>query len=98
MKNFYDEMPNGYQESIQKGLSAVRYFSRNMSFQTGSEEERIARLKQEIEAADAIVIGAGAGLSTSAMKKHVGHGGQGISISTDILMHRSLSIRNCSHL
>ena len=66
MKNFYDEMPNGYQESIQKGLSAVRYFSRNMSFQTGSEEEEIARLKQEIEAADAIVIGAGAGLSTSA--------------------------------
>ena len=66
MKNLYDEMPNGYQESIQKGLSAVRYFSRNMSFGTGSKEERIARLKKEIEAADAIVIGAGAGLSTSA--------------------------------
>ncbi|MDY6028787.1 MAG: hypothetical protein SPI71_00765 [Acidaminococcaceae bacterium] len=66
MKNLYDEMPNGYQESIQKGLGAVRYFSRNMSFETGSEEERIARLKKEIEAADAIVIGAGAGISTSA--------------------------------
>ena len=66
MKNLYDEMPNGYQESIQKGLGAVRYFSRNMSFGTGSKEERIARLKKEIEAADAIVIGAGAGLSTSA--------------------------------
>ena len=66
MKNLYDEMPNGYQESIQKGLSAVRYFSRNMSFGAGSEEEQIVRLKQEIEAADAIVIGAGAGLSTSA--------------------------------
>ena len=66
MKNLYDEMPNGYQESIQKGLSAVRYFSGNMSFGTGSEDEQIARLKKEIETADAIVIGAGAGLSTSA--------------------------------
>ena len=35
MKNLYDEMPNGYQESIQKGLGVVRYFSRNMSFGTG---------------------------------------------------------------
>ena len=66
MRNLYDEMPNGYQESIQKGLSTVRYFSRNMSFGTGSKEERISGLKKEIEAADAIVIGAGAGLSTSA--------------------------------
>ena len=66
MKNLYDEMPNGYQESIQKGLGVVQYFSRNMSFGTGSKEERIARLKKEIEAADAVVIGAGAGLSTSA--------------------------------
>lgn len=66
MKNLYDEMPNGYQESIQKGLGAVRYFSRNMSLGTGAKAERIARLKKEIEAADAIVIGAGAGLSTSA--------------------------------
>ncbi len=66
MKNLYDKMPNGYQESIQKGLGAVRYFSRNMSLGTGSKAERFARLKKEIEAADAIVIGAGAGLSTSA--------------------------------
>ena len=66
MKNLYDEMPNGYQESIQKGLGVVRYFSRNMSFGTGSKEERITRLKKEIEATDAVVIGAGAGLSTSA--------------------------------
>ena len=66
MKNLYSELPNGYQESIQKGLGAVRYFSRNMSFGTGTDEERINRLKQEIESADAIVIGAGAGLSTSA--------------------------------
>ncbi|MCI2155203.1 MAG: hypothetical protein LKK26_10760 [Solobacterium sp.] len=66
MKNLYDEMPNGYQESIQKGLSAVRYFSRNMTFETGSKEERLSGLKKEIEEADAIVVGAGAGLSASA--------------------------------
>lgn len=66
MKNSYDEMPNGYQKSIQKGLSAVRYFSKNMTFETGSKAEQIARLKKEIEEADAIVVGAGAGLSTSA--------------------------------
>ncbi len=74
MKNLSDGMPNGYQESIQKGLSAARYFGRNMSFGTYSnmsfgtysEEERISGLRKEIETADAIVIGAGAGLSTSA--------------------------------
>ena len=66
MRNNYSEMPNGYLESIKKGLSAVRYFSRNMSFGKGTKEERIAKLKEEIQTADAIVIGAGAGLSTSA--------------------------------
>ncbi len=66
MKNLYNKMPNGYQETIEKGINAVRYFSRNMSTGTGSAEERICRLKKELETADALVIGAGAGLSTSA--------------------------------
>ena len=66
MKNLYDDMPNGYQETINKGMSAVRYFSRNMSYGKGSKEEQIKRLLHEIKEADAIVIGAGAGLSTSA--------------------------------
>ena len=66
MKSLYNEMPDGYRESIQKGLVAVRSFRRNMSFGTGTDEERIKKLKKEIETADAIVIGAGAGLSTSA--------------------------------
>ena len=65
-KSLYGDTTNGYLESIQKGLSAVRYFSNRMSFGTGTREERIARLKKEIDTADAIVIGAGAGLSTSA--------------------------------
>ena len=59
-------MPNGYEESIRKGMSAVKYFGRNVSYGKGTKEENIARLKKEIETADAVVIGAGAGLSTSA--------------------------------
>ncbi|MBR1572979.1 MAG: hypothetical protein IJ655_09565 [Lachnospiraceae bacterium] len=66
MKNLYDDMPNGYQETIEKGMNAVRYFSRSMFYGKGSKEEQISRLKTEIKEADAIVIGAGAGLSTSA--------------------------------
>lgn len=66
MKSLYDEMPNGYQESIQKGLSAVRTLSRNMYYGHGPKEDNITRLKREIENADAVIIGAGAGLSTSA--------------------------------
>ena len=65
-KNLYNKMPNGYQETIEKGMNAVRYFSRNMSYGKGSKEEQINRLRQQIQEADAIVIGAGAGLSTSA--------------------------------
>lgn len=132
MKHLYKERPNGYQESIKKGLSAVRYFSRNMSFGTGSKEERISRLKNEIQTADVIVIGAGAGLSTSAgltysgarfdsyflilqesmvfgifipvasirfqIRKLAGHGGQGTSITIDMLMRRNLFIRSYFHL
>ena len=65
-KDFYREMPDGYEESIRKGMSVVRYFSRNMSYGKGARKEQIARLKKEFETADAIVVGAGAGLSTSA--------------------------------
>ena len=61
--SFYN---NGYQETIQKGLSAVRSFRSGISTGTGSRNEQIERLKKEVESADAIVIGAGAGLSTAA--------------------------------
>ncbi len=63
MNNFYD---NGYQETIQKGLSAVCSFRSGISTGTGSRDEQIKLLKKEIESADTIVIGAGAGLSTAA--------------------------------
>ena len=66
VKRLYEEMPDGYRESIQKGLNAAHHFSGHMSFGSGTEEERISRLKNELETADAVVIGAGAGLSTAA--------------------------------
>lgn len=47
-------------------MRTVRYFSRNISYGKGTREEQLAGLKKEIDTADAIVIGAGAGLSTSA--------------------------------
>ena len=65
MKNKYEYLPNGYQETIEKGLNALHVFSR-VSYGVGTREEQLKRLKYELETADAIVIGAGAGLSTSA--------------------------------
>ena len=59
-------MPDGYRETIEKGMSAVRYFDGTMSRGNGTRDEQLARLKREIATADAVVIGAGAGLSTSA--------------------------------
>lgn len=58
--------PDGYRETIQKGLAAVRSFRGGLSYGNGSQRERMDRLKEELEQADAIVVGAGAGLSTSA--------------------------------
>ena len=66
MKQNYNELPNGYLESINRGIQAVRSFRGGMSRGKLSREEAIAKLKNEIEIADAIVIGAGAGLSTAA--------------------------------
>ena len=66
MKQNYSELPNGYLESINKGINAVRHFRGGMTEGKLSRDEAIARLKTEIETADAIVIGAGAGLSTAA--------------------------------
>ena len=57
---------DGYRETIQMGITAVRSFSGGLSSGQGSQEERIDRLRAELDQADAIVIGAGAGLSTSA--------------------------------
>ncbi len=66
MKKNYDELPDGYRETIGRGISAVSRFRGGLTTGELSREAAIARLKEEIETADAIVIGAGAGLSTSA--------------------------------
>ena len=66
MKHYYREQPDGYRETIENGISAVRYFSGKTARGNGTRDEQIARLKEKLETADAVVIGAGAGLSTSA--------------------------------
>lgn len=65
MRNFYTE-PNGYLATIQKALIAIRGFDLQQSQGVGTREEQIDRLKREFETADAILVGAGAGLSASA--------------------------------
>ena len=62
MNQNYNEMPNGYLESINKGIQTVRAFSGHMTCGKGTQEERIQRLIEELRNADAIVIGAGAAL------------------------------------
>lgn len=66
MNNNYESLPDGYQESIEKGLNAVRFFRQGISSDFLSADESIRRLAEIIQNADAIVIGAGAGLSTAA--------------------------------
>ena len=65
-RDSWRDLPNGYQETIRRGINAVRNMNGGLAYGKGTRSEQIARLKEEIETADAIVIGAGAGLSTSA--------------------------------
>ena len=60
------KQPNGYIETIQKGLAGVRAMGSGASFGGGNPEKALERLRAALAGADAIVIGAGAGLSTSA--------------------------------
>ena len=64
MSGYYNE--NGYLLTIQKGIDAVRGLRSGLSVGTGSREENTARLKDNLTSAEAVVIGAGAGLSTAA--------------------------------
>ena len=51
MKQNYNELPNGYLESINRGILAVQSFRGGMSRGKLSRAEAIARLKTEIETA-----------------------------------------------
>lgn len=64
MKNSYRS--DGYMESIRKGQAGLGRFHGGVYYGSGDREADIARFKKELETADAIIIGAGAGLSTSA--------------------------------
>ena len=56
----------GCLKMIRRGVTAVRRYDTKISYGTGTKAEQLARLKAELQTADAIVIGAGAGLSTAA--------------------------------
>jgi len=66
MNDSFNDRPNGYLETIQEGLSALGGFGPGASRGIGSREAQLRRLKGELERAEAIVVGAGAGLSTAA--------------------------------
>jgi len=66
MNRNYFKQPDGYRETIERGIAGVQRFQGGLTEGNLSREEAIQKLKTEITAADAVVIGAGAGLSTSA--------------------------------
>ncbi len=66
MSSSFSKLRNGYIETINRGVSRVRDLRGGISRGSLSKEGSIARLANVLENADAVVIGAGAGLSTSA--------------------------------
>ena len=66
MSIFSNKQKADYTQTLQKGISFVRGLRGGITDNTGSREENLQRLKNAIENAEAIVIGAGAGLSTAA--------------------------------
>lgn len=65
MENYYYE-PNGYIECIKRGVDGLDRMRGGIYYGSGDRGGDIKGLKEELEKADAVVIGAGAGLSTSA--------------------------------
>jgi len=66
MNRNYFKQPDGYRETIERGIAVVQRFRGGLTEGNLSREEAIQKLRTEIDTADAVVIGAGAGLSTSA--------------------------------
>ena len=69
MKRFSPEQPDGYRETIRRGMQAVRL---SCCRRDGDFETQTRRIRETLGAADAVVIGAGAGLSTSAGYTYAG--------------------------
>ena len=66
MKRFFGSQADDYTWTLQKGAAFVRNLTGGFTDDTGGREENISRLRSALKATDAIVIGAGAGLSTAA--------------------------------
>ena len=66
MNRNYFEQPDGYRETIERGIAGVQRFRGGLTEGNLSRGEAIQKLKTALANADAVVIGAGAGLSTSA--------------------------------
>ena len=66
MKHYFRNETNGYEQTIEQGLNYVRSISGKAARAPENRDEQIRALRSVLEAADAVVIGAGAGLSTSA--------------------------------
>ncbi len=62
MKSSYPDIPNGYMETISEGMKCIGFLDWKLTRGNGS----VKALKEAMDDADAIVVGAGAGLSTSA--------------------------------
>ena len=65
MRSFYDKK-DGYRDTIRRGLNSSRNLGNNIFFSDNTNDEEIKRLREAINNTESIVIGAGAGLSTSA--------------------------------
>ena len=66
MNRNYTDLLNGYLETISKGIDCVRRLRGRLTSGKLSREASITKLRSEIVSSDAVVIGAGAGLSTAA--------------------------------
>lgn len=66
MKGSCVELPDGYRETISDGLKCIGTLDQRLTWGKGTAEQRMSSLIDRLENSDAIVVGAGAGLSTSA--------------------------------
>jgi len=64
--SYNNKTNNGYLYSVQKGIESDFFGQVSSLGKDISRKEKIKFLKEELSSADAILIGAGAGLSTSA--------------------------------